>query len=800
MLTVPRTLSYSTCQRAVTAAEDAAIAATAGGNGNVEVAGLNRHERRGASVTAPATAATEARGMENQPVSAGHCEASSGGGGGSSSTLSHSSAAKNSPKRCLLMSLASAAIAALSGRRTTPYSVAVPPPATPVPATTTLTRPKFSAPLPPMLNSCSSTRTCATFGEVRLALAAAAAAADADVIRSGWRRRPLNVGVGSFPYPSPSSACSPRARAVPTAGDGGPHFLSWSSYWRRTLVSEPVLVGYMSAATGTLRLNPRDTSPVYPGDKLVLLVSEEARGRVNPVSSSHLPAQYGSWQRMSKRALGKDAAGRGVVQPAVGVPVAAATEAATAAAAATGVGRWRNSVTVGGSRLHFCSSDTAAAAGAAVTATATAAVQFPLTPLPPLQAWHSEPVDGGVERQLPPTDASSGPTDGSTVDVTGDNGGATRSTAGECYTAAPSSTIVRDKPAPSMHDNGDPCGVTARAASNSSQAPTRSRPTGRSLTAPPPPPPPPPHIIVISRTEEAIREVVAGLLEFAPVGSTIAMVTHESCTANVRQVNADGGASSGAGSCGHTLSAALSGGSIPITAATAAASGNTADNNGTTVVLRCPSSCWPVGESDLIVAGLAIATAVLVARDSGLQPHEADATALSAVLQLHQTLTDPTRSPLRRWPPPPPPPPLQPGTNDGASASTGETTAAAAEALPYLLGEKLPCRTAFSASSPAATASTPPAPLHVVVCLHSTRSRETLRTFLSTLNVQPPFTLEALVPEEYRALLLAGVVRQPQSHAIMTELLNDRPGSPEVRLFLYSFGAPNKNSHVSLPG
>ncbi|GIL52797.1 hypothetical protein Vafri_8477, partial [Volvox africanus] len=571
MLTVPRTLSYSTCQRAVTAAEAVAIAATAGSNGNVEVADLDRQERC-ASVTVPATAATQARWMANQHGSTEHYEASSSGSGGGSGggTISHPPSAKNSPWRTILLSLASAATAAMSGCRTTD-SVAVPPPATSVPATTPLNRPKFSAPLPPMPNSCSSTRTCATFGEVRLALEAAAAA-DADVTRSGWRRRQPNVGASAFPYPSPSSASSPWARAVPTAGDGGNYLVSWSSFWRRTLVSEPVLVGYMSAATGTLRLNPRDTAPVYPGDKLVLLVSEEARGRVNPLSSSHLPAQYGSWRRMGNRARGKGAAGKSVVQPAVGVPVAAVTEAA-AAAATTGAVRGRNSVTVGGSRLHFCSSDTAAAAAAAV--------QSPLTPLPPLQAWRSEPVDYEAERQLPPADAALGPTDGCAVDVTGDNGGTMGSTTYEQCTAEPSSTIVRDKPAASMHDSGVYCGVTVRAASSSSQAPTRSGLTGRSLTAPPPsplpPPPPPPHIIVISRTAAAIREVVAGLLEFAPMGSTIALLTHE---------------------------------------------------------------------SDLIVAGLAIATAVLVARDSGLQPHEADATALSAVLQLHQTLTDPTRSPL----------------------------------------------------------------------------------------------------------------------------------------------------------
>eukprot|EP00198_Chlamydomonas_reinhardtii_P009024 XP_001698361.1 predicted protein [Chlamydomonas reinhardtii] len=57
--------------------------------------------------------------------------------------------------------------------------------------------------------------------------------------------------------------------------------------------------------------------------------------------------------------------------------------------------------------------------------------------------------------------------------------------------------------------------------------------------------------------------------------------------------------------------------------------------------------------------------------------------------------------------------------------------------------------------------------------------------FLEGLSCKPGFSLEALIPEEYRALLLAGVVRQPQSHAIMSDLLSDRPGAPEPFRFRY---------------
>ncbi|GIM07227.1 hypothetical protein Vretimale_11429 [Volvox reticuliferus] len=266
MLTVPRTLSYSTCQRSVTAVEAAATAAAAaaGGAGSAAAASLDGHGHC-AAVTVPATAATRARRwFANQRGSAGSCGGSSTSSGGGSSALSHPSAINNSPAKSTLMSLASAAVAVLSGRRTTD-SAAVPPPATAGPAASPPTRPKSSAPLPPMPNGSRSTcsRTCATFGEVRLALEAAAV--DADATRPSWRRRQPNVGATSLPYPSPSSVSSPWARAVSAAGDGGAQLLSWSSSWRRALVSEPVLVGYMSAATGTLRLTPGTHRRCIPG-------------------------------------------------------------------------------------------------------------------------------------------------------------------------------------------------------------------------------------------------------------------------------------------------------------------------------------------------------------------------------------------------------------------------------------------------------------------------------------------------------------------------------------------------------
>ncbi|KXZ54518.1 hypothetical protein GPECTOR_4g583 [Gonium pectorale] len=305
-----------------------------------------------------------------------------------------------------------------------------------------------------------------------------------------------------------------------------------------------------------------------------------------------------------------------------------------------------------------------------------------------------------------------------------------------------------------------------------------------------PPAPPASHIIVISRTAAAVREVVAGLQEFAPAGSTITLLTHGSDkppaapSAGVQAPLPSHQADTPASAAGHNPPSPGCPGSTPVRAA-----GNPPPGPGVgsaaVALLPCRCASWPVGESDLVEAGLAHATAVLIARDGGLPPHQADAAALATVLQLHHTLTDPTRSPLRRAPAGPAAAAVTAAVAAAAAprASADGATAAAdgaaplavpvAEALSYAEVDGCPLDRTAAEAAPA---------LHVVVCLHSTRTRATLRGFMGGLNVQPPFSLEALVAEEYRALLLAGVVRQPQSHSIMTDLLSDRPGAPEVYL------------------
>ncbi|KAG2482704.1 hypothetical protein HYH03_018385 [Edaphochlamys debaryana] len=595
-----------------------------------------------------------------------------------------------------------------------------------------------------------------------------------------------------------------------------------------------VVVGFRSAATGTLRLNPRDPTPVYPGDQVLLLTApyddmthaQYGLGHV-PYDSTPDKAMYG--ERWASRGVSTSDGGWGW---------------------AWGWG-W-----LGGSRRRAASDDgggggaswgpAAAAArpftrrrpAATTTGTACAPLQPPSPPAAatpsPLHPWASEPLAAPRlgRTSLPgPADGGASPTSSSAPFP------ATPATPHADAPAAAATAAVTAGGAGATggggNGNGRPAavGLLSQAPALGPRGPTAAPGGAR-----------PQHIIVISRTAAAVREVVAGLQEFAPVGSTIALVTHAAGrtpgpapptpppappasdgTATPPRPHAAAAAAASAAAAVAAARPSASGAAatgfatVSSFAAASQAAAAAAAGSAATLVMPCLAASWPVCESDLVAAGLSSASAVLVARDSGLAPYEADATSLSVVLQLLATLTDPTRSPLRRSPSAAaaaasvaasaaasrpataaasrsasgPPPPLAPiGAADGGAGADAppplptvpdSPRGPAAPEAPAAAGGWGPDAAQWAGGGGGGGGGGP-GPLHVVVCLHSTRVRDTLLGFVAGLGCAPPFSLEALVPEEHRALLLAGVVRQPQSHAIMTGLLSDRPGAPEVYL------------------
>lgn len=536
-----------------------------------------------------------------------------------------------------------------------------------------------------------------------------------------------------------------------------------------------VVVGYLSRATGTLRLNPRDGSPVFPGDLMVLMVSENFRGlpvagtagasrkpTVAPLRGAKAAAIKGSpgisvgsagnlWKLGARHPAGRG----GVVnsssgddfqedrqgEQSVGGPLLPASAGGTGGgAAARRLGRvGRNSdvesllqgVPVGGSSAagaltysvlsdaRMAQGDSTAEglrgheadgwdrqsgggigdgrrAGAVEANGQKEQMDRCESGEAPLTAWHSEPL-GDAARAL---ESPTGPTTARAAGgVSGDGGpGAVSRGLGDSYaTKAENNSRAAEAQVPDCTTLVAPQYGTGpqlqQQASRQKPAPaprplaTSARAAGTSL-----PPAPPQHIIVISRTAEAVSEVVSGLQEFAPSGSTISLLTHGSPPSPERPPPRAPPHSLGGAADVHSLASQLPGtslqpsptrcadalprptsmpadGTAPVPSLTIAMASNGSHSHcgaplafdlpaaaaataaavasSTTRVMHHGSSQWPVCEEDLIAAGLKSATSVLVARDRGMGAAEADAAALSTVLQLHHTLTDPTRSPLR---------------------------------------------------------------------------------------------------------------------------------------------------------